>query len=277
MSSSHRTRHAALLLLATLLPAGRVAAQDEGISLVTRTTTTSSGPLPAPAAGNGRMIVQGSRIRMESADTIARPPFPASYVMLSLDGGMRTVVLDPARREYFTMDVSKMLGGLADMQKSNATSMRITDPAVRLEHVGPGERMLDQATDHWRITQRLTMTMGAGASAATMRSVTITDYWLATSTRVARSMELPNLVMPMFDSRELERQLADVRRQMPNGVPLRTVTTTSMSHDGQDMSRSTSTTDVTELSRAPLPASTFEIPADYREVPFPVPGVPAKP
>jgi len=276
MPPLRRTGPLALALLLVAPPTSRAAAQEPGITLVYRTTFTGTGPMvSAMPSGTSRVLAQDGRTRVERDDSVAHPPMPARSVMLTLDGGARTVVLDPARHEYFALDLAGAMRHAAEMQRAAGIETRLTDPTVRVEHVGPGEPVLGQPTDRWRISYGLTITVGAGggADAAALRTDVISDFWYGdTDFPPPTAADAPNASMAQFADTTIGRRLAQASSELPHKVALRSTSTMTRSQGGGGtvLSQSTMTSEVVALTRGPLAPSLFEIPADYREVPWPL-------
>jgi hypothetical protein len=78
-----------------------------------------------------------------------------------------------------------------------------------------------------------------------------------------------NALASMFDSPEFTRQMREAAEKLPRRLLLKSVTETVSSDDKGREQRSTSTMEITELSRGAVPASAFEVPAGYRRVEAP--------
>src|SRR5689334_15353030 len=95
-----------LAVVALALPTV-LAAQDEGLTIVARTTSSSTGPSPAPqGSGTRRIMILGDRVRTEFDDATARAPLPPRATMIMAGGPTRMMVLDTAQHTYFVMDVN---------------------------------------------------------------------------------------------------------------------------------------------------------------------------
>ncbi|MBV9879719.1 MAG: hypothetical protein JO180_04445 [Gemmatirosa sp.] len=274
---ARRTTLASLLAAASL--ATPLAAQDVGLTLTTQSTVTATGPmagLSQAMGGTTRIQTNGRSSRLEYTDTLPHAPFGVGAVVLTIDTA-RTVVLVPARREYYTFDVSKMMATVAEMQRASGMTTRITESDVHTEHVGPGETLLGEPTDRWRLAMRMGMAMAMPGMDMTIRMESTTDTWYGRTATVATPSVGPGAAPSPFVPPEVQAKMMAALRELPVGTPMRKVVTTITYNGDQEMGRSTVTTDVTSMVRGPIPASTFAIPADYREVPAPpLPGMPAR-
>lgn len=215
--------------------------------------------------------------RLEYLDIPAGNPFmmPGSY-MIVRDGSLFFV--NPAERTYARFDASTF-GGMMQAfgQAGAAGAIDIRDMNVQKVLEEPGEPILGHPTRHYRFESSWTMAIAGGAMS--------TDFDVAEDIWVAEDIALPQGAASLLDQTsslpEPVRELAEAQRaKAVEGLPLRTVTVQSVKTNmggglggrlaermmGGAGGPTTTTTEVTELQEVDVPASTFEIPSDYREV-----------
>jgi hypothetical protein len=146
------------------------------------------------------------------------------------------------------------------------------DPDVRVEHVGAGEPINGHPTDHWRVVSRYAMVMSGTGADIRMLTEAAGEYWYgepsAASSTAASLPAAPNALSAMF-APELQKRLAAAVAALPEGQVVRTATSMVMSREGQEIGRSTTRTDVLDVTRGPIDLAAFVVPAGYKSVPFP--------
>jgi hypothetical protein len=110
---------------------------------------------------------------------------------------------------------------------------------------GPGETVAGYATEKYIVKGPMEMEIYA-APAVKLPAL----YYDVMKMRVPRN--------PMFDTGKLYDEMKKI-----DGMPLKTVTTVKMMN-----METKSTTVATEVRKGPIPASTFEVPAGYKQIPM---------
>ncbi len=132
-----------------------------------------------------------------------------------------------------------------------------------VEQLGPGDRILDHATQHYRVTKRGTMDVKLGDQSCTRPMDDVTEVWIAPDVDLTPAMQSALGQTGM--------QIADLLQQdpptkLPKGGVLRAVTKSSRP-DARGGSRTiTATVEITELSQASLDSSLFVLPDGYRTI-----------
>ncbi len=272
---THALVRAALALAPVLLPTALVA-QGEGLIFVTRATTTgtsaasAAGALPPPPSGglSGRIFLRGRESRLELTDSAPPAPFRPGSVLLVLDGGARMVVLDTVAHAYYRLPSPGLTP--AGQASPGAAAMRLTGAEAHVEPLGPGEPLLGQRTDRWRLVGRFTIAVELAGQRVEMQTALTREEWYGEVAVDAAAGDGPPLADLPFAA-EFGATLRAATRQLPHRLPLRSVVTTVVAQAGTEVLRTVATSEVVSLTRGPIPAGAFAIPAGYREVPFPMP------
>lgn len=170
----------------------------------------------------------------------------------------KIINIDNKKRTYTEFTVEELnqmlskLGGQSGPDKEKMEQMRkmmeqmgqkVSDFSVTKE--GPGEKIAGYATEKYRVTGPMEMEIYA---APDLKIPAL--YYDVMKVRAQSN--------PMFDMRKLYEEMKKI-----SGMPLKTVTNMKM----MNMEVKT-TTVVTSVDRGPIPASTFEVPAGYKQVPL---------
>lgn len=128
------------------------------------------------------------------------------------------------------------------------------------EDLGPGDKILGHATHHYRMTSSGTVTFKIGDEICTRSTDGETELWIAPDVDIAPAMRS----MAAHYGMSVPEAAAQPSSALPKGLPLRTKTRqTAVLPTGESRVIET-TMEYVELSSAPLDASLFAIPADYR-------------
>ncbi|HSQ32935.1 MAG TPA: hypothetical protein VLN49_23925 [Gemmatimonadaceae bacterium] len=132
-----------------------------------------------------------------------------------------------------------------------------------VEDLGSGERVLDHATQRYRLTRRGTMEIKLGDQSCTQSIDDITDVWIAPDVDLAPAMQMAFGQTGAAIDELLKR---DAPSKLPKGAVLRAITKSALP-DARDGSRTiTTTVELTELSQVSLDSSLFVVPDGYRTI-----------
>lgn len=232
----------AALVFAVLCAPVIASAQD----LTLKSTTTANGRqmektdyISAAATRTG--MGDGSEIilRLDQRKMYFLRPAQQTYSEMTLDEVQKMASAASAALEGLPPEAAaqmqKMMGGMGGGGQLSVT------------HVGPGETIAGYATEKYHIVFG---TMMEG------------DIWAAPALVVPAmfydSMKAVTPSNPIFDMKKLFDEYKKIK-----GMPLKSVTNTKMM--GQSM---TSTMVTTSVDKAPIPPSTFEVPAGFKLVPM---------
>jgi hypothetical protein len=132
------------------------------------------------------------------------------------------------------------------------------------------------ATRHFRMVQNYTVNASVFGKTSKTRSETTTDYYIAPTLKIANPfvMNAQTTEMmgqfDMFNAPDYKNQMAAANAKMPKtGVPVRMETKMVSTDEKGKAETSTSVMEMTNFKAGNIPASTFEIPSDYKLVEMP--------
>lgn len=230
-------------------------------------TTTTEGA-GGGSASNVRAWVDGANARIEMTSGGQSGFLEAGTYLLTLNGGETLYVVDPSERTISEIDfaqifqmagnMAELTGGMVDMEFKDFTSEQLSKE--------PGRDVLGFPTTRYRFRTGYTMSIGMFGMTRENRSDTehellCTDaidaqgftVWLRPDRFRTGNEDMDRLIEQQFDF---------------DCVPLwnRAVSTVAGGFGGD--STMTTTTEVTTLREEDAPAGTFDLPADYENVPF---------
>jgi hypothetical protein len=217
---------------------------------MTYTMTWSGGPTQAMVA------------KAQLAGDNARMDFPGMYYLIKR-GVPSVTVVDTAKHTYYPMDygsLQKSLSGIAQIDYS--------DVAITVQRMSPDSTIDGYTTQHWRLTDDHTQTMGLLFVHNTTKSHAVEDFYFAPAFKddlnpFMKSMGHQSSSSP--SAAAYTSKLESAYAQMYNGVPLLMVMhVTSGSHD------MTMTGRISDIKRASIAASVFQVPAGYQKVDMPM-------
>jgi hypothetical protein len=216
---------------------------------MTYTMTWSGGPTHAIVA---KAQVAGDNARMD---------FPGMYY-LSKRGVTTVTVVDTDKHTYYQMDygsLQKSLGGIAQIDYSGV--------AITVQRISPDSTIDGYATQHWRLTDDHTQTTGMLFVHNTTKSHAVEDFYFAPAFKddlnpFMKSMGRQSSSSP--SAAAYTAKLESAYAQMYNGVPLLMVM-----HVTSGSQEITMTGRISDIKRASIAASVFELPAGYQKMDMP--------
>jgi hypothetical protein len=227
-------------------------------SATTRSTTGE-----AVANTSVRGYIQGPNARLEFLQ--GSSVGPGTYV-LTRDGGKSFVQIDPEKKSYTRWQGPQT--SVATAAQAKAAKTTVSDPKLEKLLDEDGGLILGMPTRHvrYRTTYSFTITL---VHSHTTHMVSEDELWI---TQQIKDPALKQWVTP--DTGEEADALMRSELGKINGVPLKRITKlTSIEEDGESEETNTEM-NVTEIVERALPASTFTIPAGYKEREFYTPVLP---
>jgi hypothetical protein len=178
------------------------------------------------------------------------------------------MIVNPKEKQIlkFTFDdLEKGMSALA----ANMPGMRITitDVAVNLEKLGPGESLLGMATTKYRVTQDYKLAMKVAFMNRSSTEHIVQEYWMADqksgfANPFARMGSMRAVGGGAFA--ELMSKTAEATARMGKGIPVKTVTTTTSTNDKGEKTTNVATMEVTELKAGNVDDALLVPPSDYQ-------------
>lgn len=284
--------------LLLLLQAAALASSPSAAPLVSatryeyKTESTSPGPdgTPINATGKMRATVSGSLVRYEVIPTPVLVKIPGedstrlivgpdnSYTLMH--GTDRIYSVDTVKREYFLADMGKMESGLSEALAGLAMmNFKVSGAKMDVKEVGQGDKVMNYATSHWRMSGTFTITMAAMSDTVAITMEESSDFYYA------RELMIPFMRILQPDSAMVSGPLSKMLGEdnakimsagyskLPKATPVKTVTRMTMMMGMMDMAMS-NTTELTSIEKVEVPAAYFELPKDYKQVEMPLPSAP---
>jgi hypothetical protein len=240
-----------------------------------RTDTTTVMLRTTSAGGDGRIDVEkGSFPNMG--------PFSSGPhgVMIMHDGGSEMAFLNPDQKQYLSIKPIAMMEGMQKMLEGMGGSMSFDTAATQLslDSVGPGPSMDGHPTLTYRLRTGMRMTMSMMGQSHVVDNQSSQEIQAATDlgdfAEVASMNRFAEVTQAMGFPKGYFEKLSATRRRI-HGFPLRAVTHTTTSADGVTQTID-QTIEMRNVQRLAVPDSLFVVPADYKPVRMPMPGMPAR-
>jgi hypothetical protein len=240
-----------------------------------RTDTATTVLRTTSAGGDGR-------IDLEKGSFPNMGPFSAGAhaVMIMHDGGSEMFFLNPDQKQYLSIKPIAMMEGMQKMLEGMGGSMSFDTAGTQLslDSVGPGPSIEGHPTLTYRLRTAMRMTMSMMGQSHVVDNKSSQEIQAATDlgdvAGVASMNRFAELTQAMGFPKGYYENLAATRRRI-RGFPLRGVSHTTTSADGvtQTIDQTIETRNVKRLA---VPDSLFVVPADYKPVRVPMPGMPAR-
>ena len=237
--------------------------------------TTSS---PDNAAGmTAEVWIDQEKGRIEIRSS-ANPILPAGSYIVTQDGGRTFFLVDPEAETYSRFDVNAMLGAAGAMLDSlgGVVDFEFSQPQIEVLDEGAGDEVLGMSTRY--LKQRVTydMTIKVLGMKRSQQAESTTEMWIADIDSEHRIGMWLRTEPPRTGNAQLDEVIA-AQSDFPEGVPLRTRTTTvsrQMNRKGEVKNESTSVVEmrVTSFEEVDTSGIDYSVPAGFAEVPMMVPG-----
>jgi hypothetical protein len=198
----------------------------------------------------------------------ANPMMPSGSYLITRDGARTLVLVDPTRKTYSRFDVQSMLDATGGMMQGMKTMMKMQFESPKIEKLleENGGLVAGLPTRHYKYRTTYTVNMDFMGP---RHSVTVLeeDIWATTkSLDPAMGIWLKKQPAKTGDE-QLDAMIAAEMNKVP-GFPLRRISITTIESDGNRQTFRNEM-EVTRLTVKPVPLSTFQIPAGYKEQPMP--------
>ena len=234
-------------------------------------TTDHKGKTKQDTPMIAKVQVAGPRARLDiqeskgAGDGITKP----GGFMVADRAAKTLAIADPEEKTFTTMPTrvwTDMMVGMTAMA-GQMLQVKISDATFKTEDLGSGGVVNGLPTRHYRVTHDYKMDLKIAWSKQNTTNHTVAEYWV--------NDEIKNHANPMFEimgavaagflaqdtafSKEVKRAMD----KMFDGVPVRSVTTTTSVNQKGEKTETVSTIEMTDFARGDIPASVFAAPAGY--------------
>ena len=229
-------------------------------SLTTKTTVDGRA---GTASTVERVQTAAGRSRVEVFKSSIAPALAGMYMLFSLADSTLTSVLPGAQ---MAMTAKFAPPAPAD---SAATSV-ISNAKSEVRDLGPGEKIVDRDTHHYRVTRAATLTTRRSGQVCTRTVGGTEDIWISTDSALKATLDVT--LKPLSGLAGLHPLLGESWTQLvdsstknvPEGVRLRSTRTERIVYpDGAAIER-TLTSEFSEIAAAPIDSTLFALPKAYR-------------
>jgi len=178
------------------------------------------------------------------------------------------MIVSPKDRQILKFTFEDLEQGMSALA-ANVPGMRIavTDVAVNFEKLGPGEPLLGMSTTKFRVTQDYKLAMKVAFVNRNSSEHIVQEYWMAD-----QKSGFANPFARMGGMRpggggafaELMTKTAEATAKMGNGIPVKTITTTTSTNDKGEKTTNVATMEVTELKAGNVDDALLVAPSDYQ-------------
>lgn len=220
-----------------------------------------------PIAGGSMVLdvaIWKGTVRISSQDGPLRTLTGADGTILLRTTDSTLSVIKPARQEVLSAaagDLGALIGGPA-----SGFPLEVSDVSSTTRMTGTGARAFGYATRRVELTQRYTLQVNTPTVRRSLRTEQVHDLEISReiarldpgfrtfAEQFARSLGLPSAV---------RTRLRAIERSMPEGVPVRAMTT-AVTVSGTDTLHTTTRAEMSALRQERVDTMTFLIPAAYR-------------
>jgi hypothetical protein len=259
---------AAIPALALLL--GATPGATKGISYDFSMVTTNDNGKGKDMTMAGKGMVAGGNARIEFTD-VNMPqmraqggPFAEGSYILFKSATKEFIVVDTKQKQYSSMNQDQLMNLTSAL--TNIVKVEMTNVHVDADRVQPDTTVDSYKTEHYRMTQQYHMKMSVAFIHSENDVSSVLDYYYAS--------QFDDLINPymssgwsssgnFFNNADYTTQLKAASSKLHHGVPVLMVMHSTTTDKKGKATSGTTTMHTTNLVRADIPASTFEIPAGY--------------
>ncbi len=195
---------------------------------------------------------------------------------LTLDGGKKMMMVDPANKQYMEWDAASMFAGMSKMMNAmgGMVKMEMSDVKIESHNLGAGEILQGYKTVHYQMVQNFTVNVKVFGRSSKSRNESTTDYYFAPALKGLANPFVSNgqawaQLGDMYNNPDYKSQMDAARSRIEFGVPLKTVVKTVRTDDKGKAEASVVTSEMLNFHNTDVPASTFHIPEGYTLVQMP--------
>ncbi|MFA6955736.1 MAG: DUF4412 domain-containing protein [Thermoanaerobaculia bacterium] len=222
---------------------------------------------------SGKAAVEEGKVRIEIADgddVILRD----GNVMISSDGGKSFAVLDQKKKTYFTLELEQLLSSVGAVMNSmgGMFKMSFTNHSVKAQPASAGETIEGYPTTKYVVDSSYDLTVEVFGRKSVTNVSSHSETW--TTEKLAAGFATFVQTKGFKTGMEELDKFVEKETRAVKGFPLKQVTTMTQKK-GSKAETTTTTVTVNAIKETSVPASSFEIPAGYKEVDSPLAGLDA--
>jgi len=252
-----------LVLVAVLLTALAAAPAHAGIHY--KADTVTSGQHDSKTSVEAWVDGPNAKILFLQAD---QPMLEKHEYMLTKDGGKTLYLVNPEDKTYMQWDIQGMLQTFGNVMEGmkGIVNLDFSDPKVEKLAEEPGGTILGHPTTHYRYRTSYTTTIKVMGIKRSSSTESVQDLWTTKGYSDAALGVWLRAEPPATGIEGLDKLIASEMKKAEAGLPLKNViVSTTTGQKGKHETTTRTETEVTLLEKASVPASTFEIPSDYKE------------
>lgn len=212
--------------------------------------------------------VAGEKAKVAFVESNGNPVAKQGTYILTKDGGKTLYLVNPEDKTYAAWDLQGMLGSVGAVMNGLGPMLKVqfSDPKTEKISEEDGGTVAGVPTRHYKYRTSYTMSVKVFGMGNTANVVSEQDIW-ATSRLSDTGLGLwLRAEPPRTGNKDFDKLLTGETHRF-QGFPMKSVTvSTSTAQKGNKTTKTTLTMEVTQLDTgAAIPASTFEIPAGYKE------------
>jgi len=247
-----------------------------GIHYKSVTKTEAEGQRSRSSDVQAEGWVSGDKVKVAFLSSNGNPFTQEGTYILSKDGGKTLFLVNPKEKTYAEWSLQGMLGtvgavmnGMGPLLKVQFNDLKSTKGAEE-----DGGLVVGVPTRHYKSRTSYSMTIKVLGMGNTTNVVSDQDVWATTKLTDPGLGVWLRAEPPRTGNAEFDKLIA-AQTGHYDGFPLKmvTVSTSTPQKGNKGATTSRTTVEVTELDKnANIPASTFEIPAGYKETEMAVPS-----
>jgi len=232
--------------------------------------TEPNGKVKDYVAMSGRAMVTSKAGRLDIEEASKERGAMADKGGYILYDPTSMMIVSPKDKQILKFTFEDLEQGMSALA-ANVPGMRIavTDVAVNFEKLGPGEPLLGMSTTKFRVTQDYKLAMKVAFVNRNSSEHIVQEYWMAD-----QKSGFANPFARMGGMRpggggafaELMTKTAEATAKMGNGIPVKTITTTTSTNDKGEKTTNVATMEVTELKAGNVDDALLVAPTDYQVV-----------
>ena len=262
---------AGAIAVAASVIAARPAVLAEGVTFKYVVTSTSKDKNRREAASvNATVRIMDGNVRMDYTD--GKGPMGQKGVwMLFMGNSSQFAIVNDKDKQVMILDAAMMGSGAGALLNNPLVKVTMSDVGFSYSDIGPGEKLLGYDTRHVRVVNRSTVEIKIPLITRKSTTVDTTEQWIATGFELdGASLEAWTKAFGAgvkSTSPELAASLEQYNAEYGSkGIPLKSVTYSTVIDGKGKAVRDTVTMQVTDLQKGVLDAALFQLPAGYETV-----------